>query len=169
MTGTDVFIVLVLLASTLIGAFRGFAREAVSLVTWVLGFWLAWKLGPAVEPYLGGLLAEPAVRPWVARSMVLLAVVIVGVVVGLLVDRFVRSPVLSVVDRLMGTMFGLVRGAVLVGLAVIACQLLQLDHSGWWRQAKLIPYGETVAVWLRTLVNEQGEPWRSLKNVTRVR
>jgi membrane protein required for colicin V production len=164
MTGTDVFIVLVLLASTLIGAFRGFAREAVSLVTWVLGFWLAWKLGPTVEPYLGGLLAEPAVRPWVARSLVLLAVVIVGVLAGLL-----RSPVLSVVDRLLGTMFGLVRGAVLVGLAVIACQLLQLDHGGWWRQSKLIPYGETIAVWLRTLVNEQGEPWRSLKHVTAVR
>jgi membrane protein required for colicin V production len=154
MSAIDVFIVLAILASCLIGAMRGFVREAVSLVAWVLGFWLGWKLGPSIEPHLGGVLAHEAVRPWVARFIVLLAVVLLGVVVGMILNHFVRATMLSLVDRVIGFMFGLVRGAILLGLVVIACQLLELDQSRWWHEAKLIPYGETIGGWLRGMVNE---------------
>jgi uncharacterized membrane protein required for colicin V production len=56
MTAADVLIVLVMLGSTIIGLLRGFVREAVSLVFWVVAIWAAWKFGPIVEPHLGGLL-----------------------------------------------------------------------------------------------------------------
>ena len=91
MTGADVLILLVLLGSTVIGLLRGFVREAVSLVFWVVAIWAAWKFGPLVEPHLGGVLADPSVAPWVGRLIILVLVLLVGWVIGMLLGYFTRS------------------------------------------------------------------------------
>jgi membrane protein required for colicin V production len=169
LTGADVLILLVLLASTIIGLLRGFVREAVSLVFWVVGIWAAWVYGPLVEPHLGGLLAQPAVRPWVARIVVLIVVVLVGMAVGALSGHFMRLVGFGFLDRVMGVMFGLARGMVLVGLMIIGAELLQLNHEDWWGKSRLIPYGETVGDWLRAMVGENGEPWYRLERLTGVK
>src|ERR1700726_2306758 len=98
LTGADVFILLVLLGSTLIGALRGFIREAASLVFWVLAIWASWKFGPLVVPHLGGLLANPNVAPWVGRLVVLILVLLVGWLVGLLLTYFTRTMGLGALD-----------------------------------------------------------------------
>jgi membrane protein required for colicin V production len=169
MTGADVFILLVVLASTILGLLRGFVREAVSLVFWLIAIWAAWKFGPMVEPHLGGLLAEPKVAPWVGRVVVLLIVLGVGIVVGMLLSYFTSSVGLGPLDRIIGLIFGLVRGTVLIGLMIIGAELLHLNHETWWNRSKLIPYGETVADWLRAMVGERGEPWAKLERLTGVK
>jgi membrane protein required for colicin V production len=166
MTGADVFIVLVLLGSTIIGLLRGFVREAVSLVFWVVAIWAAWKFGPTVEPHLGGLLADPTVAPWVGRLVVLVLVLLVGWLVAMLLGYFTRSLGLGVMDRVIGLLFGILRGMVLVGLIVIGGELLHLNHEEWWNRSKLVPYGETVGDWLRAMVGEKGEPWAKLERLT---
>jgi membrane protein required for colicin V production len=169
LTLADFLIIFIVLVSTGIGFWRGFVREAVSLAVWVGGVWLAWKFGPMVEPHLGGLLAEPAVRPWIGRLVVLVLVILAGIVVGFILQIFARSVGLGFVDRAIGIMFGFARGLVLVGLAVIGCELLHLNHEDWWKESKLIPYGETAGDWLRAMVGEKGQPWSKLERITGVR
>lgn len=169
MTGADVLIVLILLGSTLIGLLRGFIREAVSVAFWILAVWAAWQFGPAVEPHLGGLLANPKVAPWVGRLVILILVLLVGWVVGMLLSYFTRSMGLGPLDRVIGLMFGIVRGLVLVGLVVIGGELLHLNQEPWWGQSKLIPPGETVGDWLRAMVGENGDPWAKLDRLTGAR
>lgn len=169
MTGVDGFIILVLLGSTIVGLLRGFVREAVSVVFWILAIWAAWKIGPAVEPHLGGLLADPNIAPWVGRLVILLLVLLVGWVVGLLLGYFTRSVGLGPMDRVIGLLFGIVRGMVLVGLIAIGGELLHLNHEEWWNRSKLVPYGETVGDWLRAMVGEKGEPWAKLERLTGVK
>lgn len=169
MTGADAFILFVLLGSTLIGFLRGFVREAASLVFWILAIWAAWKFGPMVEPHLGGLLADPKVAPWVGRLVVLVLVLLVGWLVGMLLSFFTRSLGLGVMDRVLGVLFGIVRGMVLVGLITIGAELLHLNHEDWWGRSKLVPYGETVGDWLRAMVGEKGDPWAKLERITGVK
>src|SRR5579863_7119216 len=102
MTGADVLIVLVLMGSTLIGLLRGFVREAVSLVFWIIAIWAAWKFGPLIEPHLGGLLADPKVAPWVGRLAILVLVLLVGWITGMLMSYFTLSLGLGVMDRVIG-------------------------------------------------------------------
>jgi membrane protein required for colicin V production len=168
-TLADVFILLVLMGSTLIGVLRGFVREAVSVVFWILAIWAAWKLGPAVEPHLGGLLAGPNVAPWVGRLLILVLVLLFGWVLGMLLGYFTRSLGLGPVDRIIGLLFGIVRGMVLVGLLIIGGELLHLDQEEWWHHSKLVPYGESVGDWLRAMVGEKGEPWAKLERLTSVK
>jgi membrane protein required for colicin V production len=169
LTGADVLILLVLLASTIYGLVRGFVREAVSLVFWIVAIWAAWKFGPLIEPQLGGLLADPAVAPWVGRLIVMILVLLVGTIVGMLMSRFTSSVGLGPLDRILGLLFGLVRGSLLVGLMIIGAELLQLNHEPWWTQSKLVPYGETVGDWLRAMVGERGEPWAKLERLTGIK
>jgi len=169
MTAADVLIVLVVLSSTIAGLLRGFIREAVSLVFWILAIWAAWKWGPLVEPHLGGLLAGPNVAPWVGRLVVLVLVLLIGWAVGLLLSYFTHGIGLGFMDRGMGLLFGLMRGAVLVGLMIIAGELLHLNQEDWWNRSKLVPYGETLGDWLRAMVGEKGDPWAKLERLTRVK
>jgi membrane protein required for colicin V production len=148
---------------------RGFVREAVALVFWIVAIWAAWHFGPLVEPHLGGLLAGPAVRPWVGRLVVLVLVIVAGGIVGMLLSHFLRAVAFGSLDRVMGVLFGFARGVVLVGLMVICGELLHLNHEPWWRQSTLIPYGETVGDWLRAMVGEKGDPWAKLERVTGVK
>ena len=169
MTGADVLILLILLGSTLIGALRGFIREAVSVAFWILAIWAAWRIGPMVEPHLGGLLADPSVAPWVGRLVVLVLVLLVGWVVGMVSSYFTRSLGLGPLDRVIGLFFGIVRGLVLVGLLVIGGELLHMNGEEWWDRSRLVPYGETIGDWLRAMVGEKGEPWAKLERLTGVK
>ena len=169
MTGADVLFVLILLGSTIIGLLRGFVREAVSLVFWIVAIWAAWKLGPLIEPHLGGVLADPSVAPWVGRLVVLVLVLLIGWVAGMLLSYFTRSLGLGAMDRVLGLLFGMVRGTVLVGLVTIGGELLHLNQESWWARSKLVPYGETVGDWLRAMVGEKGEPWATLERLTGVK
>src|SRR5271168_3012507 len=86
LTEADVLIVLILLGSTIIGLLRGFVREAVSLVFWIVAIWAAWKFGPFLEPHLGGVLADASVAPWIGRLVVLVLVLLIGWVAGMLLS-----------------------------------------------------------------------------------
>src|ERR1700738_2543510 len=169
MTGADVLILLVLLGSTAIGLLRGFVREVASLVFWIIAIWAAWKFGGVVEPHLGGFLADPNVAPWVGRLVILVLVLLVGWVVGMLLSYFTRSLGLGPLDRVIGLLFGIVRGMVLVGLMIIGAELLHLNDEDWWGRLKLVPYGETVGDGLRAMVGEKGEPWARLERLTGVK
>jgi len=169
LTGADVLLLLVLLGSTLIGLLRGFIREAVSLAFWILAIWASWKLGPLVEPHLGGLMADPRVAPWVGRLVVLVLVLLLGWMVGMLSSYFTRGTGLGPLDRVIGLLFGVIRGLVLMGLMIIGGELLHLNQEEWWNRSKLVPYGETVGDWLRAMVGERGDPWAKLERLTGVK
>src|SRR5882762_8670571 len=65
---------------------------------------------------------------------------------------FTRSLGLGVMDRVIGVLFGIARGMVLVGLMIIGGELLHLNRGEWWTRSKPVPYGETVGDWLRAMV-----------------
>ena len=73
MTTVDYLLTGAVLLSMLFGSVRGFLRESVALLGWLVGLWLAWRYASIVEPYLGGALAGTPLQVWVARMIVLLA------------------------------------------------------------------------------------------------
>ena len=153
MTTVDYLLTGAVLLSMLFGSVRGFLRESVALLGWLVGLWLAWRYANLVEPYLGGALAGTPLQVWVARMIVLLAVVMAGWLLGSLLSYIVQRSGLTLgVDRLLGAVFGLVRGAVIVGFAVMLGQAAELDIEPWWRASRLLPLGENMADVLRGYV-----------------
>jgi membrane protein required for colicin V production len=149
MTTFDYVIVFLCGASAAVGLWRGFTKEALSLLTLLAAIWLAWRFGALVEPYLGEWAGAAEARVWAARLIVFVAVVIAGGLLAWVMRKVMRSAGLSGLDRLLGAAFGVVRGVVLVGLAVIILEFVGLDQDPMWQQARLRPYADRAAAAVR--------------------
>lgn len=153
----DYLLIAIVLVSALFGVLRGFIREALSLATWIAAVWLAWALAPAAVPLLGGLDSAQA-RLWLARVLLFVAVVALGALVSHFVASLIRRSALSGVDRGLGALFGLARGALLMALVVVAVQAVVLQPGTWWTESRIAPYGLAVAAWVGGLFDEPAAP-----------
>jgi uncharacterized membrane protein required for colicin V production len=63
---------------------------------------------------------------------------------------FLQHSGLSVlVDRLLGLFFGVLRALVILAVAAMLAQLVNLDQVRWWKRSRLIPYTVEVSDWIR--------------------
>jgi membrane protein required for colicin V production len=145
MTPIDFVIVFLVLVSALVGVWRGFTTEALSLLTLLAAVFLAWTFADAVAPALSGWAEAEEVRLWAARLIIFLVVIVIGGLVSWLARKLIRHTGLSGLDRTLGAAFGLARAALLLGLAVIVLQFAEVDREPWWQEARLRPYAERVA------------------------
>lgn len=152
MNTADYVVIAAVVLSAIVGAVRGFLREAIALAAWLVALFVAWHFSDTIEPHLGGLLAASHVRPWAARVIIVALVLLLGAGLGAIVAHYVRLSIFSGMDRFLGLLFGAARGVVLIGVFVILGQLLKLDGEVWWRHSMLLPYGHSVANGLRVLV-----------------
>jgi membrane protein required for colicin V production len=145
MTPVDYVILFLTLVSALVGIWRGFTSEALSLITLLAAIGLAWTFADSLEPSLGSWASAAEVRLWTARLIIFVVVLVIGGLVSWLARKLIRHTGLSGLDRTLGAGFGLLRAAVLVGLAVIVLQFVELDQEAWWQEAQLRPYAERAA------------------------
>lgn len=151
MNGIDYLILGVLLVCVLLGMVRGFVREAIGLLAWLGGLWLAWRYASSVEPLLGGSIGSEPVSTWAARALIVLVVLVLGWLVASVLGHLLRHSELSLmVDRVLGMMMGLLRGAVVVAVFVLLGQFVQLTQTGWWQQSQLLPVAAEAAYWLQS-------------------
>jgi membrane protein required for colicin V production len=151
MNGADLLILGVLVLSTLLGLVRGFVREAIAVLAWLGGLWLAWRYAPLLEPYLGGTIGEPPVSTWTARALIVLLVLVVGWMIAALLSHLLRHSGLSLlVDRLLGALFGFLRGAVVIAVFVLLGRFVELTEVEWWKESQLLPYATELAGWIQT-------------------
>jgi membrane protein required for colicin V production len=149
MNGADYLFVGILVVSLALGVMRGFVREAMSLLVWLVGLWLAWHFAYLLYPYLGGSLGAPGLREWIARVLMLALILLAGSVLAALVSYLInRAARLGVADRLLGLLFGLLRAVVIAGIFALIGQGLDLDGEKWWKVSRLMPYAEQAAEWL---------------------
>jgi membrane protein required for colicin V production len=146
----DYLILIVLLASVVLGFFRGFLREAIGLLSWLGGLWLAWHFAYLLEPHLGGQLAKAPFNTWAARGILMLGCLVIGWLVGNIVSYFMTQSGLSLMlDRLIGVLFGFIRGIVLIAVAVLLAREVDLQESSWWRASYILPHATEVASWVK--------------------
>jgi membrane protein required for colicin V production len=82
---------------------------------------------------------------WAARVIIFVVVLVLGGLASWLARKLIRHTGLSGLDRTLGAAFGLLRAALLVGLAVIVMEFAEVDQEPWWQEARLRPYAEQVA------------------------
>lgn len=146
----DYVILVILVVSFLLGYARGFLTEAIGLISWLAGLWLAWHFAPAVEPYLGGLVRDPPLSTWTARIVILFAVLVTGWLIASICSYFIQQSGISLMlDRILGVLFGVIRGIVLVSVLAMFGMQLQLNRTDWWEDSRFMPYAAEVATWLK--------------------
>jgi membrane protein required for colicin V production len=138
MNALDLAIISAIALSAIFAFARGFVREALSIVAWVgaaaitlYGFNFAYGV-------IGRFVTTPLLADLIAGAGLFVVSLIVLTILTGYIARFAQSSALSPVDRTLGLIFGLARGAVLVSLAylVVDVSLPQNDRPGWIKEAK---------------------------------
>jgi membrane protein required for colicin V production len=145
MTPVDYVILISVVVSVVVGIWRGFTTEALSLITLLAAIGLAWTFADALAPRFGSWAEAPEARLWIARFIIFVIVLVIGGLVSWVARKLVRNTGLSGLDRTLGAAFGLARAALLVGLSVIVLQFAEVDQEPWWKDARFRPYAERVA------------------------
>lgn len=151
MNWADYLIIFIVIVSTLISLWRGFLREVISLITWVVGFWVALRFASQVGEAFP-VIHNPSVRVIVGFVILFVAILIVGMLVNLLVGKLMAHSGASASDRSLGALFGVLRGVVVVAVLVIVAGFTALPKSQGWRESRLIPYAQATAGWMRALL-----------------
>lgn len=146
----DIVLLGVLLVSGLLGLWRGFIVEVMSLTSWLLAFWAAFAFGDALAAALAGSIDSETVRGAVGYVGVFITTLVAGGLVTWLLARIVRGTGLSGTDRTLGFLFGLVRGAAVCVVGVLLLGLTPAPQSPGWSQSSLVGLLQPGAEWLRS-------------------
>lgn len=129
----------------LFGTLRGFVRQAVSLAGLILGHILAVRYNAEVQKLLQFDFQHAGIATYV---LTLLAVYIAVRLLGLLIERWVRGTKLSVLDRILGALTGLVKGALFSILLVYVLVAVLPRNAAILKNSKLAPRALIAAGWL---------------------
>lgn len=151
MTGFDYAVLAVLAISALMGAWRGIVGEVLALAAWVVGFLAARQWAEPVGQLFP---VDVALRFVLGFAVVLLGVLLAFALARLVMRLLLKAVGLGVLDRVLGVGFGLLRGVLVVLVAVLLAGLTTLPKTAWWQEAALAPPFETAAIackpWLPT-------------------
>lgn len=153
----DIVIVIVLIISGLLAYFRGLVREVLSLATWI-GAALAtmWSF-PHVQPYVRDFITIKIAADIVTGVVLFVAALVVLTLLNHVISGRVKESALGAVDRGLGFLFGLARGALLVTVAYIAATWFwdSKELSPYIGQARATPYVQQGADLLRKIVPKE--------------
>ena len=162
MNPLDLGVVAVIGLSAIFAFARGFVREALSIVAWVGAAFITLHIYTNVESAVEPMVHNPLLSGLIGIAGTFIVCLIVLTVVTGIAARAVRSTGLSPIDRTLGFVFGLLRGAFILSLAYLMLDMVQPnDRPQWLRDAKSAPYLEQGANLIRNFLPDQ---WR--KNAT---
>ena len=150
----DILIAVAIVISIVVGLIRGFVKEAISIAALLFAIWAALYFGPSVGDVSQNWFKSEELQMWFGRVLVFLVILSLGGLLGWGISKLVRLSVLSGMDRLLGSVFGVARGVLLVAVAIIGGQFAGFDNDNWWLQSKLIPHFEVVADWIKVMAPE---------------
>lgn len=138
----DVGMSLLVGLSVLLAFWKGFVEQLLSLVGWVAAFLASTRLGEQVAPMFAQWVVDPSVQLVVAYVVIALVVWLASKVVSKALGTLVQKIGLGQLDRLLGVLFGAIRGVVLVVLLVAIASLTDLRFHSEWETSQLMPYAE---------------------------
>ena len=132
----DVIMAVGLGLSVIVGLWRGLVTELLSLAGWAVSYFMAQWFGPTAGEMLP--VGEPGSRLNLVAGMVVVFVLawLCWALLSWAVVQVVRASVLSGPDRLMGAVFGLLRGVLVILAVVTLLSLTPVAKWAPWKQSR---------------------------------
>ena len=129
----DWICIAVLALSLLIGAWRGLVVEVVSLASWVAAFVLAQWFAPDAAARLPMAGAGEPMRYAAGVVLVFVATLIAGALIGFVISKLLSAVGLGALNRLLGALFGVLRGVVVILAATVLVCMTPWKSSATWQ------------------------------------
>lgn len=139
----DVSILILLLFSIFISVYRGFTREFITAITWIVAGTVAYIFGESFGQTLTFIDSNVG-KEILGTVLIFMGVLIICYAVKILLFKVFKISGISVVDRLLGGVFGLFRGSVVV-IAVLLLATENIKEQEWYKKSRLLPTFNKIA------------------------
>lgn len=130
MSTPDIIILICFLPAIISGIMKGFIEQAIALVSLILGAWLAFKFSTVVsgwlQPYFE---VSETVLNVISFAVIMVAVVLVFFVLSKILTGVTKLVMLGWLDRLLGLVFALLKAGLLIGIAIILFDTLNVKFE----------------------------------------
>lgn len=158
MTVFDYAVLGIIGISILISLMRGAVREILSLAGWILAFYIARTYASQVVPLLPYDIPSEKLKMLAAFLILFLAVLLVTSLVSIALSGLLKEVGLGWLNRLLGGVFGLLRGLLIVTVLVLLAGMTQLPKDERWANAMfsapLEALAKTVLMWLPKSISQ---------------
>ena len=153
MNWADFIILAIIGISAIFSISRGFISEALSLFGWILAFWLGFTFMHPLAMELAPWIDTPSVRLIIAFVALVVITLLLTALVNGLIGRLVEKTGLTGTDRMLGIIFGAVRGIAIVAICVLLLDgLTVLPADPWWQESMLLGRFQELATEIRGLL-----------------
>lgn len=132
----------VLLISAVFAFARGLVHEVLAVIGWIGAIFATIYGFPYAKPYARGLIGMPLIADLAAGAVIFIVTLVLLSILTRAISKRVQDSALGTLDRSLGFLFGLLRGAVLVCLAYIGYELVvpnRAEHPTWLTSARSLP------------------------------
>jgi len=149
MLWVDTAILVIIGISAFLSILRGLVREVLSVAAWVVAFWVARAFNPAAAGWLSGAVSLPSAQWVLGFGLLFFGTLLVMGIINYLVGKMIVATGLSATDRMLGVIFGVLRGVAIVTLLVFLASFTPMTKDPWWTESKFVPRVLPMALWLR--------------------
>ena len=146
----DLTIVFIVLISGALAFFRGAVREVLAIAGWVAAAAAAYYGFDYVKPYVAPYIGVPLLTDALTSIGIFVAVMVVISLLNGAISRRIKTSRLESLDRSLGFLFGLARGALVICIAYLVMVVFvpPEEQPESILAARSLPLVEIGAVWL---------------------
>ena len=148
----DIVIVAIIAISLFIGLFRGFIREVLSLLSWIIALWIAYAFAVVGAEYLQPYIDQPPLRIVAAFAGIFVVTLMLISIISHFIYKILSVTGVSGVDRSLGTLFGLARGIVIVAVLILSATFMDFTSQSWWQNSLLTIYFNPVTDFIQLML-----------------
>ena len=145
--------------SVLVGVLRGLVFELMSLAGWLVAYVVAVAYGPALAPHMPVGTPGSGLNQSAALAVSFVAALLVWAVLARLARLLIAATPLTVPDRVLGAVFGLVRGVLLLVVVATLVALTPAAQSRDWQSSTGARWLAAVVQGLKPLLPEPIGKW----------
>ncbi len=154
----DGILVAFTLVSAVLAMVRGFSREILSIISWVVAAAAAYFLYPMVLPYLSRYIDSQKLALGASAAIIFFVALIVVTVITMRLADFIIDSRVGPLDRTLGFVYGAARGILVVAVALLFLDwLVGANPPGWVTEAKSRPMLEGIGNWLVSVLPQDPE------------
>ena len=147
MVWIDYAILAVIGISALISLVRGFVKEAVSLVVWISAFFVASTFYVNLSTLFTNI-SDQLLRNAASISILFITTLVLGALVNYIIGQLVSKTGLSGTDRVLGIVFGALRGVLITAAVLFFLDAFTpASSSAWWQSSQLVPEFTLIVEW----------------------
>lgn len=150
----DYLLIAIVGLSMVLSLWRGFVREAISLIGLVAAFFAASRASGVAAGALTDWIPNQTAANIAGFVLVFVAVMVVVALLGALIRKLVDMADLTATDRTLGMLFGLARGLLLIGLFFLIYTSYAGHDQPWMKKSLLTPYAKQLGDMLGRAIPE---------------